>query len=115
MSHARDIKVKKVQVELDRPRTIKFDLNAFIELEEMYGSIDGALKEMEKGSIKAVRAILWAGLIHEDESLTLKQVGSMVDMDNLPRITEALSQAISDSLPEKEQVAAEGEKQENPR
>ncbi len=112
MSHAKDIKVKKVQVELDRPRTIKFDLNSFIELEELYGSINNALKEMEKGSVKAVRAVLWAGLIHEDEKLTLKQVGAMVDFENLSRITEALTRAIGDSLSEKEQEREEDS--ENP-
>jgi hypothetical protein len=111
MSHARDVKVKKVKLMLDRERTIKFDLNAFIELEDMFGSVNKALEEVRKGSMKAARAVLWAGLIHEDESLTLKQVGAMLDMETLPRVTEALAEAIGGSLPEKgeQPVQAEAE------
>lgn len=111
MSYAKDIKAKKVKLMLDRERTIKFDLNAFIELEDMFGSVNKALEEIRKGSMKAARAVLWAGLIHEDESLTLKQVGAMLDMETLPRVTEALAEAIGGSLPEKgeQPVQAEAE------
>lgn len=102
MSHAGDIRASRIPIQLDRERTLKFDLNAFIELETMYGSVQKVLDEIQKGSIKAVRDTLWAGLIHEDESLTPKKVGAMIDMSNLASITEALVRAVGDALPSRE-------------
>lgn len=103
MSHAREIKVSNVSIVLDKPRTLQYDLNAFIELEDLYGSIDDALNEMDKGKnkIKAIRAVLWAGLIHEDESLTPKQVGAMINLSKLEEVTEALMRAIEAAMPTK--------------
>jgi len=114
MSHAKDVKVKRIVVELDKPRTIKFDLNAFVELEEMYGSFEQAMKELEKGSIKAVRALLWAGLLHEEPTLTLQKVGTMVDLPTLNKITEALTAAIEDALPESSSDEVKGDVSGNP-
>lgn len=99
MSRARDIRVTSIPIELDKERTLKFDLNAFIELETIYGSVQAVLDRMQTGSIKAVRDILWAGLIHEDESLTPKAVGAMIDMSNLEELTSALTRAVEGALP----------------
>ncbi|WDU84207.1 hypothetical protein [Caloramator sp. Dgby_cultured_2] len=94
-----DIRVKMIPIQLDKERHLKFDLNAFAELEELYGDFQTAMDAMSKGSIKAIRAMLWAGLIHEDEKLTIKQVGSMIDMTNINEIVSAISKAISEAMP----------------
>ena len=101
VSHAADVKESCFPVLLDKERTLKYDLNSFIELEELYGSIEGALKEMEKGTgqMKAVRAVLWAGLLHEDPSLTVKSVGAMLSLRNLDAVSQTLSAAIEAALP----------------
>lgn len=86
---------------LDKPRTIKFDLNAFALLEEEYGSIGAAMEALEGGSIKAIRTVLWAGLVHEemDEDFNPKiskaYVGSLLTMDMLGECTKALMQAFT--------------------
>jgi hypothetical protein len=51
------------------------------------------------GSPNAIRALLWAGLIHEDENLTIKDVGKMVG-SNLNEISLKIIEAMSESLPE---------------
>lgn len=94
-----DIRPKSITINLDKERHLKFDLNAFAELEEIYGDFETAMNEMTKGSVKAVRAILWAGLVHEDETLTIKQVGSMIDMSNISYVVEIISKAISEAMP----------------
>lgn len=94
-----DIRPKIISINLDKERHLKFDMNAFAELEDLYGDFQTAMNEMAKGSIKAVRAILWAGLVHEDESLTIKQVGSMIDMSNISYVVETISKAISEAMP----------------
>ena len=89
-----------------REFTLVFDMNAFCSLEELYGSVEDAFKELtEKRSIKNVRAFLWAGLQNgPDESLypTLRQVGSMVAMDEIPAIVESLKECLESNVPDKE-------------
>ncbi len=103
MSFASAIKPKKVEILLDKPRTLFFTLNSFIELEDMYGSFAATMKLMEEGSMKAIRAILWAGLIHEDPSLTPESVGGMIDFRALGEITAKLHEAILDAVPKNEE------------
>jgi len=103
-SSVRDVKFKGVEIELDKVRTLKFDLNAFAELEDAYGTVEDAMKAMEKGSIKALRAVLWSGLVHEDEELTLKQVGSMISISDLQNFTNKITQAVSGSVPDSNDI-----------
>ena len=47
MAHAQDLKLQPVQVELGgKVRTIKFDLNAYAELETRFGSIQAAMDSL---------------------------------------------------------------------
>ena len=108
MSNLRDIRTKLIPIQLDKERHLKFDLNAFAELEDIYGDINNAFEAMQKGSIKAIRAMLWAGLVHEDKTLTIEQVGSMIDMSNINDVISAISKAISEALPQ-----TEGETEKN--
>lgn len=79
---------------LDKERTIMFDLNALIEVEESLGF---SLAELgDKISIKVMRTLLTAGLRHEDESLTERQVGAMITMKNMKEVQEALAIAMGD-------------------
>lgn len=89
----------EVTLHLDKKRHLRFDLNAFAELEEVYDSVDDALKAMEKGRLKAVRAVLWAGLVHEDEDLTLKDVGRFVTLDTFGDLAKTLGEAIKKGMP----------------
>lgn len=85
----------EIKIVLDKERTIKFDLNALVEVEDKLGF---ALTELEdKFSIKTLRTLLHAGLVHEDESLTEKEVGGMIGFDNLPEVQEALTAAMGGS------------------
>lgn len=81
-----------VEVELDKKRTIRFTMNAMAEIEDKLGV---SLEDMGdiKMSIKNVRTILWAGLIHEDPELTEQEVGDMVDMNNMEYVQEQVALA----------------------
>lgn len=110
MANVKDVRVKEVKIVLDKERHLRFDLNAFAEIEEAYGSIDEAFKAMEKGSIKALRVLLWAGLVHEDESLTVKQVGSLIGLADLKDLSTKISELLKDSMPAGENVILGNEK-----
>ncbi len=103
----KDVRSKGIPIELGgKTRYLKFDLNAFANLEEMYGDIEQAMNALEKGSIKAIRAILWAGLTHEflDENgnttLTEREVGGWFDITDLSALSGTIGEAFKDAIPE---------------
>lgn len=84
-----------VKVMLDKERTLKFDLNALVDVEDNLGF---SLAELEdKMSIKTLRVLLHAGLLHEDPELTQQDVGRMIDFENLAEVQDALSKALGGS------------------
>jgi hypothetical protein len=111
MSNLKDIKIVPVKIMLDKERTLLLDLNAFAELEEVYESVDDALDGLQKGKIKAVRAILWAGLVHEDEELTQKDVGKLIGFSNLQEISAKINEAFSIHMSDPEPEDESGEEQ----
>ena len=90
-----------------REYEINLDLNAFAELEEIYGDVTEALDGLEKGSFKAIRAILFAILKSQNEELTLVKVGKMINMSNIVEITNKLTATAENSLPELDEGEAE--------
>lgn len=91
-------------------REIKFTLNAMAELEERYGSVEDAFKVLEeKNSMKALRCILWAGLMHDKANpLTETQVGDLIDLKYMKELMDSLGQAFEKDLPNEEDGSKEG-------
>jgi len=103
MANVKDVKTKGIAIELGgETRYLKFDLNAFAELEDMYGNIEEAMQGLEKGSIKALRAILWSGLLHTNPDITPQEVGSWIEIKDLPSLSGTLGQALESALPTEE-------------
>lgn len=105
MSNLREAKprVKTITLKDGVEREIRFTLNAMAEMEDKYGSVDAAFKKLDEGSIKAARFIMWAGLLHyEDESLTEKRVGNLIDIDLLTEIMESVGGALGEDMPQKD-------------
>lgn len=82
---------------LDRERTLRYDFNALIEIEEKVGISPDELMG-RKLSMKEIRTLLWAGLVHEDTELTEVEVGAMIDMENLGQVLDDLMVAFGLSL-----------------
>jgi hypothetical protein len=129
MSNANSIKNKAQEVKIgDQTYKIRFTLNSFIELEDMYGSLDNAfeafkgevVKDKETGlpvmiadpddaskkvekvniSFKVIRNILYAGLI-ADQEITKEEVGNLLTPGNMEEILPKVNKALLNSLPEK--------------
>lgn len=49
--------------------------------------------------MKAARTLLWAGLLHDDETLTERQVGGLVTMENLSAVMDGVSAALMEAMP----------------
>ena len=106
MANVKDVKAKAVKITLTDgvERTIKFTLNAMAELEDRYGSVDEAFKQLDNNSIKAVRCILWAGLTHEDPDLTEQQVGNLIDIQYMQDLMASLGSAFDADMPAPEKL-----------
>ena len=101
MANVKDVKSKVVTITLNDgvERTLKYDLNAMAELEDKYGSVDAAFEAVNANSIKAIRCVLWAGLIHAEPELTERQVGSMIDMAYLANLVDTMGEAFEADMP----------------
>lgn len=104
MSNVSEVKRKSIELNLDKVRHLKYTLNSFAEMEEKYGSVDQALAMVSENKISAIRFMLWAGLMHEDENLTEKQVGNMIEVDSLQDICNKLVTALDGDSPTAKQV-----------
>lgn len=103
MLQGSELKQTGVAVQLDKERTLLFDLNAICELETAYGSIQKAFELVEKGKMKVIRKMLWCALIHEDENLTELQVGKWLTLDGLGDIAVKLVEAFGGQTPEQDE------------
>lgn len=100
MSNVSDVKIKQITIKINgEEHHLRFTLNAFAELEEAYGTIDTALEKLNTGSIKAIRKLLWAGLLHENPDIKELDVGNMVDTSNIKEFSESLAQALTAAMP----------------
>lgn len=89
-----------VPIELDRPRRLRFDVNALADLEIALGG--QSLSEVFSGEMRiaTIRALLWAGLRHEDRGITIERAGALLQKsiddgktmaDLLGRVSEAVT------------------------
>lgn len=92
--------LRTVDLELDRPRKLRFDVNAIDDFERRAGV--PPLEAMQAGRIGHIRDLLWAGLKWEDPKLTTIKTGDLLQRamdegteleDIVDRILEALIQA----------------------
>lgn len=88
--------MKTTTIELDKPRTLRFDLNALCAIEDATGK---SLSQAVSNTMSSIRLMLWAGLKHEDPGLTLEQVGAMINPADAG-LMEAVTNAFKDSLPD---------------
>ena len=86
---------------------LKFNMNTFCELEEVYGDINKAFEDLQLMKIKAIRALLYAAIKVEDNSATLKSVGDLLQLSDLERLGTVINEALSESMPEIEENMGE--------
>lgn len=96
-------KVKpKIPIKLDKERHLLMDLNAMVAFEEATGKNIMQGLDADSMTAKDFRALLWACLLHEDESLKIGDVGQMIHAGNMGELSEKIAQAWEVATPEKE-------------
>lgn len=122
MSNVNAIKTfKPVTMNLGgKERVIQFDMNAYAELENKFGSIEKAMDQLQSGQMKDIRMILWVGLIHEEAvideetgepikyNITPYQVGSWIrNASMLTVASEKIAAAMEEGMPEEPETTEE--------
>lgn len=90
-----------VILELDRPRKMRFGMNALITVEELTGK---SLVNMDMNAIgfKDIRAIIYAGLLADDGTLTPERVGDLIDeYSDIQTVSAKLEEAFTAAFGEK--------------
>lgn len=94
-------------------KNLKFDINAFVLVEQVTGLSISQLIEDEKNMsrISTLRALFWAARIHETPELSLAEAGkemqeALQNGQGIIELSEAISKAILDSgiIPSAEEV-----------
>lgn len=99
-----DLRARKVKIELQgKEYFLDFNLNAFAEIEEEYGTIDELLAKLSEGRATTLRAVLWAGLISNHPNLSIRDVGSMISFGDVAELSEKINIAIMGALPKFEE------------
>lgn len=93
----------KVTLELDGQKyTLIMDMNAMAEFEEEAGKPIHAIGE--NMSMKDLRALIWACLLHSNPDMTPQDVGRLIHVKNLFAVGETIGNLYKDSMPEDEDV-----------
>lgn len=99
--------VKSVPIVLSdgKERELRFDYNALVRLEDELGfSVSEIGKLMAgTGSLKQIRAILWAALSHADKALNVEEVGALIDLAKLGEIAGKIAEAFQGAFPVEEE------------
>lgn len=106
-----------VDINLDKPRKLRFDLNFIAELEEIYDLPLSRIMEIysdqeSKGfGFRDLRKVVLAAVVHEEPGMTLKGIGTLLMGQDLERLTETIMNALSAAIAGPE--AAEGKVEGN--
>lgn len=88
------MKKNVVKINLDKERNLYFNLNSLEIIEELTGKpVSEIGNEL---SMKMLKAIVFAGLVHEDKELTVDAVGEMIGFEQIEEVSEAIGKAFGD-------------------
>ena len=105
---AAELKNKGVKFTLGgREYELKFNMNTFCELEDVYGDINQAFEDLQNMKVKAIRALLYAAIKVDDENATIKSVGDLLSLNDLENLGAVINEALTASMPEKGETMGE--------
>jgi Zn-finger domain-containing protein len=100
---------KGITIELDRPRTLRYGMNALAKIEDITKKSIISI-DLNNIGIRDLLAIIYAGLYHDDKSLTVEKVGDLVDeYSDMNTVAEKVGEAFTLAFGKTEGVKPEGE------
>lgn len=92
-----------VPIELGgKVRHLRYTFNALVALEDELGIPISDIGQIliDKVKLRPIRSMVWAGLIDEDESLTIAEVGGWLDLGKLGEIASKVGEAFMLAFPD---------------
>lgn len=83
---------------------LRYTVNSLCALEEKTGKTIGDLTA-NLASLSALRAVLWAGLLHSQPGKTLEEAGALIDKIGPTEAIKAISEALTRAFPPAEAMA----------
>lgn len=91
-----------VILELDKPRRLRYGMNALVTIEELLGKSFIDLQSSGEFSLKDFRTIIYAGLLHEDKELTPEIIGDLIDeYSTFEEVSKKMEEAFNRAFGEK--------------
>tara|TARA_Y100000310_G_C20367446_1_gene661885 strand:- start:114 stop:542 length:429 start_codon:yes stop_codon:yes gene_type:complete len=109
-----------VDITLDKPRKLRFDLNFIAELEEIYDKPLQKIMEIyadqekEGFGFRDLRKVVLAAVRHEEPGMTLKGIGTLLMGQDLEKLTETIMNALSAAIAGPEAAEGKGGNVESP-
>ena len=100
---------KSVPIKLKdgKERVLRFDWSALCRFEREFGySVIDVGAKLGTGKVSFVDAtnVIWAGLLHEEKPMTLREVEKLLDLDDFFDYLKAIGEAISEAIPEEKET-----------
>ncbi len=94
--------VPPVEIDLDRIRHLRFDLNAWRLYKETFGKDWTQIALISDGLIdwQVTQNLLWVSLVCEDPDLTWEQAGQFMQPGNCQMVFETVTRMFQGTLPE---------------
>lgn len=108
-------RIKPVPVDLGFEQvSLLYDFNALAEVTEILTPAELAALEGGAGKVtlKTIRAMIWAGVLHERPAVSIMEVGRMIDPSKLEDIGLQMAAALENHMPKPK--AGGGADEENP-
>lgn len=96
--------IPSVSIDLDRPRTLRYNFGAFAAMERVSGRpFVGPLSPQTWTDLAIPRAdntllLLYGGLYAEDPGITIAQCGELITFENAQQVDNAIAQALEPVL-----------------
>lgn len=90
--------VSPVEINLDKTRKLRFDMNAMASFERISGKNIRKL-DYDNLDVADIRALVWACLLDDDPAITPEIVGHAITPANFDDVTTKLLEAINASIP----------------
>lgn len=87
-----------VDIELDKPRKIKYTNGAFRKFKEVTGQ--SAFKISPDDFNDYISELLWSGLLHEDREITVGEIDDLVGPSNMYYVISKITEAWGLAMPE---------------
>lgn len=82
-----------------KERTVRYPVFALIKLKKDTGIQLKDLQDKEKAEdLETIIAIIWAGLIHEDNKITVEDVAKDIELDQLEDVAKKVTEVLTKSV-----------------